>query len=70
MHPAEHRELLSTAEAAEYCGLSASTFEKLRVAGRGPVFLKTLRRVSYLRHDLDAWLASCRRTSTSEPSPA
>jgi predicted DNA-binding transcriptional regulator AlpA len=56
---------LLTAEAARYCGSTASTFEKLRVYGGGPTYLKIGRRVVYDPSDLDAWLASCRRSSTS-----
>lgn len=56
---------LRTPAAAEYCGLSASTFEKLRVSGAGPVYIKFGRRVVYHRADLDAWLDGKRRQSTS-----
>jgi hypothetical protein len=52
--------------AADYTGLSVSFFNRARLDGDGPVFLKLGRRVVYERADLDAWLASCRRTSTSE----
>jgi predicted DNA-binding transcriptional regulator AlpA len=68
MHPHEYklRKMLSTPEAASYCGSSSSTFAKLRLYGGGPVFLKLGRRVVYDPDDLDAWLASRRRTSTSD----
>jgi predicted DNA-binding transcriptional regulator AlpA len=68
MHPYEYklRKMLSTPEAASYCGSSSSTFAKLRVYGGGPIFLKLGRRVVYSPDDLDAWLASRRRTSTSD----
>ena len=55
-----------TEEAAAYCGSSASTFEKLRHKGGGPVYCKIGRRVVYRVEDLDAWLAENRRRSTSE----
>jgi predicted DNA-binding transcriptional regulator AlpA len=58
--------MLRTPEAAAYCGSSASTFEKLRLTGRGPVYSKIGRRVVYRVEDLDAWLASNRRRSTSD----
>ncbi|MFI4973237.1 MAG: helix-turn-helix transcriptional regulator [Caulobacterales bacterium] len=58
--------LLSTGEAAEYCGASASSFEKYRVYGCGPLFIKLGRRVRYARGDLDAWIAANRRRSTSD----
>jgi predicted DNA-binding transcriptional regulator AlpA len=60
--------MLRTADAAEYCGSSASTFEKLRLTGGGPRFIKLGRRVVYAPVDLDDWLAANRRTSTSTPS--
>ena len=59
--------LLDTPEAAAYCGSAASTFEKLRVHGGGPVYVKLGRRVVYDPADLDAWIASRRRRSTSDP---
>lgn len=58
--------MLRTPEAAAYCGSSASTFEKLRLTGGGPRYVKLGRRVVYDPADLDAWLASKRRQSTSE----
>lgn len=56
---------LRTPAAADYCGLSASTFEKLRVSGGGPAYIKLGRRVVYHRTDLDTWLEGKRRQSTS-----
>ena len=52
--------------AAKHLGLSVSTLNKLRVFGGGPVFLKLGRRVAYDVADLDEWLASKRRSSTSD----
>jgi len=57
---------LPVEEAARHTGLSVSTLNKLRVFGGGPVFLKLGRRVAYDVADLDAWLASRRRRSTSD----
>ena len=57
-------------DAADYLGLSASTLNKLRVFGGGPVFLKLGRRVAYDLADLDAWLKAKRRRSTSDSSEA
>jgi predicted DNA-binding transcriptional regulator AlpA len=57
---------LPVSAAATYLGLSGSTLNKLRVFGGGPVFLKLGRRVAYDIADLDAWLATKRRTSTSD----
>ena len=64
VHPLSRR--MPVGAAAEYMGLSASTLNKLRVFGGGPVFLKLGRRVTYDVNDLDSWLASKRRTSTSD----
>lgn len=61
--------VLRTTEAAEHCGSSASTFEKLRLTGGGPVYSKIGRRVVYRVEDLDAWLAANRRRSTSDVRP-
>ena len=60
------RRMLRTPEAADYCGSSASTFEKLRLFGGGPRFVKLGRRVVYDPSDLDAWLDANRRKSTSD----
>lgn len=60
------RKMLRTRDAAEYCGSSASTFEKLRLYGGGPQYVKLGRRVVYDPADLDAWLAANRRASTSD----
>ena len=60
------RRMMHTVEAATYCGSSASTFEKLRLTGGGPIYSKIGRRVVYRIDDLDAWLAANRRRSTSD----
>ena len=65
MHPSEYRKL-RTADAATYCGLSASTLNKLRVFGGGPKYLKLGRTVCCDVADLDSWLATKRRASTSD----
>jgi predicted DNA-binding transcriptional regulator AlpA len=61
-----NRQMLRTPQAAQYLGISASTLNKYRVFGGGPAFCKLSRVVVYDPNDLDAWLASCRRTSTSD----
>jgi hypothetical protein len=58
--------MLTTAAAAAYCGSSASTFAKLRIYGGGPAYVKLGRRVVYDLNDLECWLATLRRRSTSE----
>lgn len=52
-------------EAAKYLGLSEQRLAVLRVEGRGPVFCKLGRQVSYLVADLNSWLEANRRSSTS-----
>jgi len=64
----EDQRKLRAPEAAEYLGLSASTLAKMRLRGDGPPFLKAGRRiVLYDRSDLEAWLDTRRRHSTSDP---
>jgi hypothetical protein len=53
-------------DAADYCGYKGPTFEKMRVAGTGPVYHKRGRIVLYRVGDLDEWLAQGRRRSTSD----
>lgn len=53
-------------DAAEYIGLSVSFLNKARVTGKGPVYLKLGSKVIYEIADLDTWLNSHRRTSTSQ----
>jgi predicted DNA-binding transcriptional regulator AlpA len=65
-HIDEKRRMLRTPGAAAYTGTSASTLEKLRLTGGGPKYLKLGKTVVYDPADLDDWLASHRRTSTSK----
>jgi excisionase family DNA binding protein len=60
-------EMLSTEQAAEYCGVSPRTLEKHRSRGGGPVFVKLGGLVRYKVEDLEAWIAGGRRRSTSDP---
>ena len=59
------RRMFRTEDAANYVGLSSSTLAKLRLAGDGPQYIKIGKSVVYDPVDLDAWLASKRRYSTS-----
>ncbi len=61
--------MLRTRAAAAYCGCSKSWFEKLRLTGGGPLFIKLGRTVVYDRLDLDHWLSKHRRISTSALLP-
>jgi predicted DNA-binding transcriptional regulator AlpA len=59
--------LLTQREAAMTLRLSVRTLERWRVSGEGPPFAKLgRRRVGYCSDDLEAWIASRVRTSTSE----
>lgn len=60
-----HHPRQSVEQAAVYVGLSVSYLNRARITGDGPVFLKLGRRVVYETRDLDAWLESRRRMSTS-----
>ncbi|MDL2401569.1 helix-turn-helix transcriptional regulator [Rhizobium mayense] len=59
------RRMLRTEDASNYTGLSASTLTKLRLTGGGPAYIKLGKSVVYDPADLDAWLSSKRRRSTS-----
>jgi len=63
-------EILDTAEAARYLGISCPTLERFRLKGDGPKFAKLTpgKRgpVRYRRADLDAWVASKLVSSTSD----
>lgn len=59
------RQMLRTQGAAEYLSLSVSTLNKLRLTGGGPEYIKLGKVVVYDLADLDNWLLSKRRRSTS-----
>jgi predicted DNA-binding transcriptional regulator AlpA len=60
--------ILRTPEAAQYLGLAKSTLEKLRLTGGGPKFIRLgIRALGYSPDDLQEWLRSRVRSSTSEP---
>lgn len=56
---------MRTPAAAAYTGLAESTLEKLRLTGDGPAYMKVGKVVVYDTADLDRWLVSHRRSSTS-----
>ena len=62
--------LLSVAEAAQRLGVSKSWLNQSRLSGTGPTFTKIGARCLYDPDDLSAWLASRRRSSTSQASHA
>jgi excisionase family DNA binding protein len=53
-------------EAAAYLALSVGRLAKMRLAGDSPRFAKIGASVRYRRDDLDAWLQSRMRKSTSD----
>lgn len=57
---------LTQKQAAAYLTMGPSTLEKWRISGTGPAYAKISRRVIYEIEDLDAWVQTHRRRSTSE----
>ena len=53
--------------AAEYLGVGESTLAKWRMRGDPPTYRKLGRVIVYDQTDLDSYLESCRRQSTSDP---
>lgn len=47
-------------------GIAASTWNKKRLTGEGPAFIKAGRRVLYRWSDVEAWLLDQQRRSTSD----
>jgi predicted DNA-binding transcriptional regulator AlpA len=61
------KRVLRAPEAAKYIGLSESTLAKRRLYGLPPSFLNLGgRAIGYAIEDLDGWLDTCRRQSTSQ----
>jgi hypothetical protein len=60
------KRLLPVAEAATYVSLSASTLNRLRVSGGGPIYAKLAGKILYDIRDLDQWIEDSKRGSTSE----
>jgi hypothetical protein len=58
--------LLNEHQAAELLNVQVATLRRWRWAGKGPAFLKIGGAVRYDRADLEGFLASARRTSTSD----
>ena len=60
-----------TPAAAAYMGIAASTLEKDRINPTREIpFIKAGKIVLYDREDLDAYLADCKRRSTSDTGEA
>jgi hypothetical protein len=62
----DHRPPVDVKGAAAYTGFGEGYLNKLRCTGGGPVFIKRAGVVRYDPDDLDAWLVSLKRRSTSE----
>jgi predicted DNA-binding transcriptional regulator AlpA len=63
----KQKRVLRAPEAAAYTGLSQSTLAKRRLYGLPPRYLSLGgRAVGYAIDELDRWLDSCRRQSTSQ----
>ena len=58
---------LRTPEAARFVGLSIRTLEKHRIYGTGPRYSKLGGRVVYAVEDLQSWVQSAAKASTSDP---
>jgi len=54
-----------TVGASRFTGVPVATLATLRVRGGGPTFSKVKSRILYSYRDLNDWLESARRTSTS-----
>jgi excisionase family DNA binding protein len=63
-------ELLTDVEAAEFLGLKPKTLARWRWKGKGPVYRKIGRKIRYARSDLEDYVGSSARRSTSDPGPA
>ena len=69
--PVHHRTdgeepLWTTEQGARFCNESKSTWDKRRLAGEGPPFLKLGRSVRYRPSDVRDWMKSQLRRSTSQ----
>lgn len=62
--------LLNTVEAAPLMGVEPKTAHNWRSLGYGPKFIRAGRKVAYDPVDIEAWKASRRVGSTSEPVAA
>ena len=61
---------LSADQTADLLGLATSTLAKMRLSGDGTAFIKMGRRIAYRPADIEAWLTSHRRLSTSDAGNA
>lgn len=70
-HTASSPQLLTPDQVADQIGYRVSTLTRLRISGDGPPFVKLgHRKVYYRQADVDAWIESRVRRSTSDPGAA
>lgn len=53
-------------ETARFLRIGRSTLAKMRLSGKGPVYVKAGRSVTYRRDDVLTWLGEQTRRSTSD----
>ncbi len=61
--------LLDETEAAEYLRVAVATLRRWRWTGKNVPFVKLGGCVRYDVEDLNAYIETCRRASTSDPGP-
>ena len=62
--------LLNEKQAARLLGVGQKCLQAWRVRGGGPTYFKIGRLCRYMQADIDAWLESRRRQSTSDTGGA
>ncbi len=58
--------LLTEQEAAQFLSVGSKCLQAWRVRGGGPTFCKVGRLIRYVQSDLESWLETRRRKSTSD----
>ena len=66
-NPVTKQMYLKECEVALETGMTVKWLQKMRNAGGGIRYHKFGRAVRYSRTDVDAWVATCGRSSTSDP---
>lgn len=66
--PSDTPAVLTQAEFCKLAGIKPRTAEAWRLKGLPPRFLKVGSSVRYLRTDVEAWLTTCLRRVTGNPS--
>jgi predicted DNA-binding transcriptional regulator AlpA len=62
----DEEHLITESQAADLLAIALKTVRNWRHLGRGPPHLKLGRLVRYRMRDLNVWLESCERASTSD----